>query len=172
MPATVKIGSNNYSGQIANITFYPETGGTINIGQQIVPYDYVTDYFYGTYELSFISDQYTCNFTISSTQPIPVYNPPTPKPINYVLDGTYKQDPENFPTNDFVGTTFQGLETNILLEKYFAGTFDGAISQFRMYVEPLSAPEVKHNFKLLKNRFNMFNPDCPDCLLPECGCRT
>jgi hypothetical protein len=43
MPATVKIGSNNYSGQTANIVFYPETGGTVSIGQQIVPYDYVTD---------------------------------------------------------------------------------------------------------------------------------
>jgi hypothetical protein len=32
-----------------------------------------------------------------------------------------------------------------------------------MYVEPLSADEVKHNFNLLKDTFNMFNPDCPDC---------
>lgn len=168
MAVKVKIGSNDYSGQTANIVFYPETGGTVNVGQQVIPYDYVTDYFYGTYELNFIADQYTCNFTISSTQPLPVYTPPTPKPITYILDGTYKQDPEDLPTNDFVGATFEGLQTNILLEKYFAGTFDGGISQFRMYVEPLSAPEVKHNFKLLKDRFNMFNPDCPDCLLVDC----
>jgi hypothetical protein len=32
-----------------------------------------------------------------------------------------------------------------------------------MYVEPLTAPEVKHNFKLLVNKFKMFDPDCPDC---------
>ena len=53
MPATVKIGSNNYSGQTAVITFLPDTGGTVNVGSQVIPYDYSTDYFYGTYELDF-----------------------------------------------------------------------------------------------------------------------
>jgi hypothetical protein len=79
------------------------------------------------------------------------------------LGGPYIQDPECFPINDLSGTTLSGLNTNILIEQNFAGTFEGAISQFRMYVSPLSAPEVKHNFLLLKNSFNMFNPDCPDC---------
>jgi hypothetical protein len=78
-------------------------------------------------------------------------------------NGPYQQDPECLPTNDFAGTSLQGSKTNILIEQNFAGTFDGAISQFRMYMTPLSAPEVKHNFKLLKDTFNMFNPDCPDC---------
>ena len=32
-----------------------------------------------------------------------------------------------------------------------------------MYVEPLSGDEIKHNFNLLKDKFNMFDPDCPDC---------
>jgi hypothetical protein len=76
---------------------------------------------------------------------------------------TYIQDPECLPTNDLVGTDYNGLTTNILLEQNFGGTFEGGISQFRMYVSPLSAPEVKHNFKLLKDVFDMFNPDCPDC---------
>jgi hypothetical protein len=76
---------------------------------------------------------------------------------------TYIQDPESLPTNDLTGTTYSGLTTNILLEQNFGGTFEGGISQFRMYVSPLSAPEVKHNFNLLKDTFNMFNPDCPDC---------
>jgi hypothetical protein len=83
-------------------------------------------------------------------------------------DGPYQQDPENFPTIDLSGTTFEGLKTNILIEQNFAGTFDGAISQFRMYVTPLSSPEVKHNFNILKNTFRMFNPDCPDCSTLEC----
>jgi hypothetical protein len=76
---------------------------------------------------------------------------------------TYIQDPESLPTNDLVGTDYSGLTTNILLEQNFGGTFEGGISQFRMYISPLSAPEVKHNFNLLKDTFNMFNPDCPDC---------
>jgi hypothetical protein len=37
-----------------------------------------------------------------------------------------------------------------------------------MYVTPLSAPEVKHNFNLLKTQFQMFNPDCPDCSTIVC----
>jgi hypothetical protein len=76
---------------------------------------------------------------------------------------TYIQDPECLPTNDLVGTDYGNLTTDILLEQNFGGTFEGGISQFRMYVSPLSAPEVKHNFKLLKDTFDMFNPDCPDC---------
>ena len=83
-------------------------------------------------------------------------------------NGPYIQDPECFPTNDLTGTTFNGLKTNILIEQNFAGTFEGAISQFRMYVEPLSAPEVKHNFNLQVGKFDMFNPDCPDCSTLVC----
>ena len=82
--------------------------------------------------------------------------------------GPYVQDPECLPTNDLTGTTFNGLKTNILIEQNFAGTFEGAISQFRMYTEPLSAPEVKHNFKILNQKFEMFNPDCPDCSTSFC----
>ena len=83
-------------------------------------------------------------------------------------NGPYIQDPECLPTSDLSGTTLSGLSTNILLEQYFAGTFEGGISQFRFYIEPLSASEVKHNFKLLKNTFRMFNPDCPDCTTQPC----
>jgi len=82
--------------------------------------------------------------------------------------GPYIQDPECFPTNDLTGTTFNGLKTNILIEQNFAGTFEGAISQFRMYTTPLSAPEVKHNFKILNKKFEMYNPDCPDCSTNFC----
>ena len=85
-----------------------------------------------------------------------------------MLGTGYTQDPECFPKNDLSGTTLSGLNTNILIEQNFAGTFEGGISQFRMYVTPLSAPEVKHNFSLLKNWFKMFNPDCPDCSTIVC----
>jgi hypothetical protein len=79
------------------------------------------------------------------------------------LTSNYIQDPECFPTSTLSGTTLSGLTTNILLEKEFGGTFDGGISQFRMYVEPLTGDEIKHNFLLLKDKFGMFDPDCPDC---------
>jgi hypothetical protein len=83
------------------------------------------------------------------------------------LTNSYIQDPELFPNNVLSATSLSSLTTNILIEQNFAGTFEGGISQFRMYVSPLTAPEVKHNFLLLKDKFDMFNPDCPKCY-PVC----
>lgn len=79
------------------------------------------------------------------------------------LTNHYIQDPECFPNNVLSGTSLSALTTNIFLEQNFAGTFDGAISQFRMYSIPLDASQIKHNFKILKDKFLMFNPDCPNC---------
>ena len=79
--------------------------------------------------------------------------------------GPYTQDPELFPDNILSATTLSGLSTNILLEQNFGGTFMGGISQFRMYVEPLSAPQVQHNFRILKSKFDLFDYWCPNCLV-------
>jgi len=77
--------------------------------------------------------------------------------------GEYIQDPELFPDNILSGTSVSGLTTNILLEKYFAGTFDGGISTFHMYSKPLSVPEIQHNARLLYNVYDLLNPYCLDC---------
>jgi|694.fasta_scaffold21540_3 hypothetical protein len=79
------------------------------------------------------------------------------------LTSNYIQDPECFPTSLLSGTTLSGLTTNILLEKEFGGTFEGGISQFRMYVEPITSSEIRHNFNVLKNKFSLFDPFCPNC---------
>ena len=39
----------------------------------------------------------------------------------------------------------------------------GEISAFRMYTEPLNASQVKHNFRLLKNKYNLLDPNCVNC---------
>jgi hypothetical protein len=77
--------------------------------------------------------------------------------------GPYTQDPELFPNNILSATTLSGISTNILLEENFGGTFMGGISQFRMYVEPLGSPQIQHNFRILKNKFDLFNYWCPNC---------
>jgi hypothetical protein len=82
--------------------------------------------------------------------------------------GEFIQDPECFPENVLSSTSLNSLKTHILLEENFGGTFDGGISQFRFYTQPLSSPEVKHNFSLLKNKFMMFDPDCPVCDTSTC----
>jgi len=78
----ITISSNNYEGLNANITYYPETGGTINIGSQVIPYNYVTDYYFGIYELYFPLYDTTCVLDINSgVTPTPTQTPPiTPTP--------------------------------------------------------------------------------------------
>lgn len=84
--------------------------------------------------------------------------------------GPYIQDPELMPNNTLSGTSLSGLTTDILMEQNFGGTFMGGISQFRMYVEPLDSSQIQHNFRVLKDRFNLFDYWCPNCLeiLSQC----
>ena len=80
----------------------------------------------------------------------------------------YQQDPQLFPDNIMSGTSLSALTNNIYLEKYFAGSFEGGISQFRFYNKPLLSPEIQHNFRVLKNDYDLFNPFCPSCIpIPE-----
>lgn len=59
------LSSINYSGYVANITFYPLTGGTISLGYQIIPYSYLSNFVYGSYDLYFSSASVTCTNTFS-----------------------------------------------------------------------------------------------------------
>jgi hypothetical protein len=85
-----------------------------------------------------------------------------PETINEI---EYQQDPECLTTHDLDNTIYSGLTTHIKLEEYFGGSMIGDVSAFRMYVEPLNASQVKHNFKILKNRYGLLNPDCPNCAI-------
>lgn len=46
----VTIFSENLSGLTANVTFYPCSGGTISLGDQVFPFNYVNDYYFGQYD--------------------------------------------------------------------------------------------------------------------------
>lgn len=76
---------------------------------------------------------------------------------------TYQQDPESLTTNDLNNTIYSGLTTEIKLEEIFGGSLIGDISAFRMYTEPLNAAQIKHNFRILKDKYGLLNPDCVDC---------
>jgi len=76
---------------------------------------------------------------------------------------TYQQDPQLFPDSVLSGTSLSALTNNIIIEKNFAGTFDGSISQFRFYIQPLSVPEIQHNFRILKNKFSLLDLFCASC---------
>jgi hypothetical protein len=75
----------------------------------------------------------------------------------------YQQDPECLTTYDLDNTIYSGLTTNILLEELFGGSLIGDVSAFRMYVEPLNASQIKHNFKIQKNKYKLLDFDCVNC---------
>jgi len=60
MSTGIQISSNNFNNHIADITFYPDTGGTQSLGSHLIPYTVGLDYVYGVYELYFSADNRTC----------------------------------------------------------------------------------------------------------------
>ena len=81
----------------------------------------------------------------------------------------YQQDPECLTTHDLDNTIYSGLTTHIRLEEIFGGSMIGDISAFRMYTEPLNASQISHNFRVLKTRYDLLDPNCPNCriIVPE-----
>jgi hypothetical protein len=51
MAIGIRIISDNLSGDTAVVTFYPTSGGTIDLGTQTTPFNYLNPNFYGRYEL-------------------------------------------------------------------------------------------------------------------------
>lgn len=97
--ATVEILTTNFSGETAQITFTPCSGGTINLGSQVLPYDYVSDNYEGSYSLYFPDFTQTCTFNIPCSD-----LPPTPTPT---VTGT----PEVTATPTITPSTSEPLPT-------------------------------------------------------------
>ena len=60
MGTGIQISSVNYNGDTADITFYPDTGGTVSLGTNVLPHTFDLDYYYGVYELYFSLYNKTC----------------------------------------------------------------------------------------------------------------
>lgn len=86
-----------------------------------------------------------------------------PEDIHHMI---YQQDPECLTTEDLTHTIYSGLTTNIFIEEIFGGSFIGDLSAFRMYNEPLDASMIKHNFRILEDRYDLLDFDCLNCGLP------
>jgi len=65
MSIGVRIFSNNLSGETVGVTFSPFTGGTIDLGEQTIPFNNLTSYPYGTYEVYVPSYDYTYEVVIN-----------------------------------------------------------------------------------------------------------
>lgn len=68
---TLEILTTNYSGETAVITYNPCSGGTINLGSQVLPYNYVSDYVYGDYDLYFPTYNTNCSLSVPCPSPTP-----------------------------------------------------------------------------------------------------
>lgn len=71
---TVKIQDMNHSGMTGDITFYPITGGSINLGSQLIPYYYTAPLVYGDYSVYFSGTEQTCTTSLLTDSLIVIGN--------------------------------------------------------------------------------------------------
>jgi hypothetical protein len=64
MGTILEITTTNYNGQFADITFFPCSGGSINIGNVKLPYNYESEYYYGTYRINIFKYNETCSLVV------------------------------------------------------------------------------------------------------------
>jgi hypothetical protein len=124
MGTQIILSSANYTGFIADITFFPQTGGTISLGSHLTPYTVNLDYYFGTYELCFSAFNSCCFVTIFESTPTPTPNPtPTPTPTFF----SYRINPSNSTlrfcsrldtTSEFVNSTIP-----LVVGAYYCSTF-------------------------------------------------
>ena len=75
MGTIIEILTTNYDGQLSDITFYPCSGGSINIGQVTLPYNYETEDYYGTYVIYIPNYDKTCELVVPCLSPTPTNTP-------------------------------------------------------------------------------------------------
>jgi hypothetical protein len=83
---SITITSSNFNGQLADITFYPCSGGSVSLGYQLLPYVYNEDNYQGNYDIYISGYNKTCQLVIAC--PTPTQTPtqtatPTPTPTPY-----------------------------------------------------------------------------------------
>ena len=64
MALGVRILSDNLSGQTTNVTYFPDTGGTIDLGAQVFPFNYISSYYYGVYDCYVPTFGYTYSLNV------------------------------------------------------------------------------------------------------------
>ena len=94
----VSIFSNNLSGLTANVTFYPCSGGTIDLGQQTFPFSYETDYWYGTYDCYVPTYAFNYVLDVLCPTPTPTQTPPQTSTPTQTPTQTTTETPTQTPT--------------------------------------------------------------------------
>lgn len=93
MALGVRILSINLSGLTTDVTYLPESGGTINLGNQVFPFNNISEYYWGTYNCYVPTYGYTYSVSVTGPTPTPTTSTtPTPTP-------TTSETPTLTPTN-------------------------------------------------------------------------
>jgi hypothetical protein len=102
MALGIRILSDNLSGLTTNVTFLPQSGGTISLGTQVFPFNYISEYVYGTYNCYVPTYGYTYSLNVLGPTPTPTVTStstptttPTQTPTN---TSTTTNTPTNTPT--------------------------------------------------------------------------
>ena len=122
MAIQIQLQSTNYNGQLADITYYPCSGGTISLGYQTIPFTYTNDNYEGTYDLFFSAFSQTCQLVITCPTPTPTTTTtPTVTPTNTpTVTPTNTSSPTPTPTltptpTEPVGYKLQAENADFLL---------------------------------------------------------
>lgn len=67
MAIGVRISSINLSGDTADVTFLPTSGGSINLGSQTIPFNYISPNYQGTYQLYVPQFGYTYDIVVGAS---------------------------------------------------------------------------------------------------------
>ena len=100
----VTIFSENLSGLTTNVTFYPCSGGTISLGDQVFPFNYVDDYYFGQFDCYVPLYDYNYILEIPCPSPTPtVTTTPTETPTatptpTVTITPTVTETPTETPT--------------------------------------------------------------------------
>ena len=121
MATVIQILTTNYSGETAQITFTPCSGGTIDLGNQVLPYNYESENYQGSYSLYFSAFTKTCTFDIpcptleptpTSTN-VPPTATPTPTPTSTDVPPPPSATPTPTPTSTDVPPTPTPTSTDV-----------------------------------------------------------
>jgi hypothetical protein len=120
MPTGVRITSTNLSGKTATVTFLPLTGGTVNIGSKTIPFNYVADYLYGTYEIYIPLYDYTYELEVVAPTTTPTPTPTVTSTPTLTATLTETPEPTSTPTLTSTSTvTSTPTLTNTLNQSNF-----------------------------------------------------
>jgi hypothetical protein len=116
MATQIQLQSTNYNGQLADITFYPCSGGTISLGYQTIPYTYTNDYYEGTYDLFFSAFNQTCQLVITCPTPTPTITPTNTATPTITPTSTLTPTPTITPTLTMTPTPSPVVEYHLQAE--------------------------------------------------------